>query len=356
MTTPLTQRPILIIDGMNAFLRYVLANTATSTSGEFVGGVVGVVKFIEDMTSQFMPSKVFFVWEKGGGSARRKKLYPEYKANRTTHCANEVKNLKATMKKAVEVDTEKESSSDSSNTLFLRQMIDEKDKIRQLLLLTSVIKHLPVCQVYQADSEGDDVIAYLVKNKLAAEPAKKIVVSSDNDFYQLITPDDNVLVYDARFKKLINNESVKQKYGVSGRNFCMARIAAGDDSDNISGIPGIGMKTMAKRFPCLLSDEEDVTVEQILSEAKTASELKKPPKCFQGLLEGEDILRRNWELMYLGTNCLSASQITKIDYIVENFEPKFNKIAFMRELIAAGISVPPTFDMFVYNMHALMGV
>jgi 5'-3' exonuclease len=155
------------------------------------------------MTTQFMPSKVFFVWEKGGGSARRKKLYPEYKANRTTHGAKDVNSLKATMKKAVEVDVEKkESSSDSSNTLFLRQTIDERDKIRQLLLLTSAIKHLPVCQVYQGDSEGDDVIAYLAKNKLASESAKKIIISSDNDFYQLITSEDNVLVYDARLVSL----------------------------------------------------------------------------------------------------------------------------------------------------------
>ena len=65
------------------------------------------------------------------------------------------------------------------------------------------------------------------------------------------------------------------------------------------------------------------------------------PKIFQRISDGEDIIHRNWKLMYLDTNNLSASQIKRIEGTIDTFEPQRNKIGLLRRLVKEGLS---TFD------------
>ena len=76
-----SQRPILIIDGMNAFVRSYAAYPSMSSHGYQVGGCVGFLKTLRKLVSEISPSSVYVVWE-GGGSQRRRNLYADYKMNR----------------------------------------------------------------------------------------------------------------------------------------------------------------------------------------------------------------------------------------------------------------------------------
>lgn len=335
----MSKSKILIIDGLNNFVRFLMVNTSISQDGEMIGGIAGFIKFLLWTNTTLVPTKIIIVWEKGGGNARRKQLYPEYKANRATS--------------GLDKDVLKEINSDAS---LLKTELNGEDKIRQLLVLTRILKHLPVCQIYHPESECDDIIGYIVKYKFLEEDVEKIIVSGDKDFYQLLIPNSNkVKVYDSQTRKTVLPESVKERFGISSRNFCLARAVVGDDSDNIHGVNGIGLKTMAKRFPFLADDSVDYSVQQLIESCqKTLSGDKKAQKCFQSIIDGEEIIKRNWQLMYLDTFNHSASQLTKIDSLVDNFVPEFNKINFLREFMKSGLSITTDMDRLLYDMRGLI--
>ena len=70
------------------------------------------------------------------------------------------------------------------------------------------------------------------------------IVSSDKDLMQLI--DDNTLMFDPLKKKEIGKESVFEKFGVYPEKVIDVQALAGDSSDNIPGVPGIGPKIAAQ--------------------------------------------------------------------------------------------------------------
>lgn len=321
-----TERPVIIIDGMNIFIRLFCANQATTTSGDPVGGVIGFVKYLNFLTNNFVPKKLVVVWEQGGASPRRKKIFEGYKANR-----------------AKDKDSFKNVNKDASPTRSWL-MSDTENRLKQLHLLTQALKHLPVCQVYVPECECDDIIAYILRTKLAKTPGKKILVSSDKDFYQLLE-DPNIEIYDPGKKIFISGQKVLDDYGVSARNFCLARTMVGDTSDNIPGVDGIGLKTAAKRIEILKDVDKDHTVEDIMAfcEKKIQEEGSKI-KAYKDILDSKSVLERNWSLMYLSSMDLSASQIQKIDYTFDNFSPSINKLALIKTLLEAGAVSDIDFD------------
>lgn len=317
-------RPIVVIDGMNIFIRMFCARMDITTSGDPVGGVVGVLKFINRICNDFYPKKLYIVWEQGGPSPRRKKIYSEYKANRVK---------------------DKDSFKDVAKEGERWIKDDTENKFKQLHLLTNAIKHIPVCQLYIPDTEADDVVAYLVKFKLKhLDPfSKKIIVSSDKDFYQLLD-DPKVEIFEPSKKVLITGDSVKEKFGIAPRNFCLARSLVGDTSDNIDGIPGVGLKTVAKRLPETLDDTKDLQAQDIIDYCQTMLDEKSKIKVYQEIVNNQSIMERNWQLMYLDTSAFSSSQIQKIDYIVDNFNPQMDKLAFIKSLMSASIVTDIDFD------------
>jgi 5'-3' exonuclease len=74
-------RPVLLIDGPNVFIRCFAAYPSMSTNGAQMGGAVGFVKTMRGIIDLLQPKRVIVAWE-GGGSARRRALYSEYKQNR----------------------------------------------------------------------------------------------------------------------------------------------------------------------------------------------------------------------------------------------------------------------------------
>jgi DNA polymerase-1 len=324
--TESSQRPIVIIDGMNVFIRHFCVNPTVTASGELVGGVVGFIRFIEWVVKTMSPQKIYVVWEKGGGSARRKSIYPEYKANRAR------------------IDGLQEVNKPKSD----RIMDNNESKQKQLHMLVNILKHLPICQVYHEDCECDDVLAYLVKDKLSKD-FSKIVISGDKDFYQLLTRDD-IMIYDQGKKAFVKTQDVIDKFGIHPRNFVLARTIDGDDSDNINGIKGVGFKTLLKAIPEMADLEKEYDISFLVENCKQKIAAKSKLKALQHIVEGENIIRRNWQLMYLGLGTLSAVQVDKINKTIDSFSPKYDQLNFWKALQKSDIVLPMDFHVLAHHL------
>ena len=91
--------------------------------------------------------------------------------------------------------------------------------------------------------EADDLIATYVE-KILKKGAKVTIVSSDKDLMQLYKK--NVRIYDPMKNKFISEDDVFKKFGVNSNKVIDVQALAGDSSDNVPGVPGIGVKTAAE--------------------------------------------------------------------------------------------------------------
>lgn len=327
-------RPIIIVDGMNNFIRHFLVNEAISTKSEPIGGIVGFLRFLKYLMNTFSPGKVFVVWESGGASAKRKAIFKDYKKNRGK--IKEFKKLK-----------------NGTATMRDTLMRDDKCKIKQLSELYKLLKNTPICQVFLSGTECDDIVAHLAVQHFRTNTGDKIVVSNDKDFYQLLE-DKSVLIYNQANRAMVTGDKVFEKFGIAPRNFCLARAIVGDPSDNIPGVPGVGLKTAVKRFPELADRTRDVTITGIIKSCEEKLSGKSKLKVYKEVLNSEEIIRRNWKLMYLSSGVLSAKEIAKVEFALESHEPKMNKINLIKEVMSSGIGLAFDVDDFTGQMRSLL--
>ena len=88
--------------------------------------------------------------------------------------------------------------------------------------------------------EADDVIGTLAK-QLASPEVQVTMVTGDKDFYQLV--DDDTEILDVMKDKVIDREGVIERFGVPPDKVIDVQGLAGDSSDNVPGVPGVGVKT-----------------------------------------------------------------------------------------------------------------
>ena len=91
--------------------------------------------------------------------------------------------------------------------------------------------------------EADDLIATYT-DRILKKGAKVTIVSSDKDLMQLYKK--NVRIYDPMKNKFISEEDIHKKFGVDSNKVIDVQALAGDSSDNVPGVPGIGVKTAAE--------------------------------------------------------------------------------------------------------------
>jgi len=313
------KHPVIIIDSLNLFTRHFVVNPTMSRQGQQIGGFVGYLKGLKLLTEKLLPKRVVVVWE-GGGSPRRRAIFPEYKQGSRPQKLNRYYD-----------DGE------------LPDTYENRDF--QIKMTIEALKHVPVQQVYVSDCEADDVIAYMCRHLFVGDQI--VVVSSDKDLYQLI--DDRVSQWSPGQKKLITSEEVHDKFGVWPTNMCLARSFVGDPSDAIPGIEGAGFKTLLKRFPSLGRSESRL-IQDVLDEAL---HIPPPhPKLIRNILECGDIVRRNWKLMHLDIANLSGDQIKRINDSVSSYEPKKNKMELMRLFVRHGVQDFDV-DSFFMSLSAL---
>jgi DNA polymerase-1 len=286
-------------------MRHYCANPTMSENGEPAGGLVGFLKSLGPLCDQFNPTQVIVVWESGGNQKRRAMSSGSYKDGRKPAKLNRY------------------YEDDIPNTV--------ENHNNQISLLIEALKSLPVRQIYVKDTEADDVIGYICNYKF--KESKIVVVSSDRDLYQLI--DDRVLQWSLNQKKLIDSNSVIEKFGVSPQNFCVARCFTGDASDSIEGVKGAGFRTLAKKFPELIK-EDFFSVSDLVERSKELAK-SSGANIYKSIIEGEEDAKKNWKLMHLDISRLNGDQIKRIEYQLGISLPSSNKISLLRLLVREGL-------------------
>ena len=279
---------VMIIDGLNTFIRVFSVIPTTNDNGTHIGGIVGFLKSIGYTINMFRPTRCIIIWDGKGGSSRRRKMYPEYKAKRKTNIR---------LNRAYDFETIEE---------------ERANMIRQIQRTIEYLDFLPITMLSIDNVEADDIIAYTAKQVLT--DSKVTIMSSDKDFLQLV--DDRISVWSPTKKKLYKPEQVMEEYGIPSHNLLMYRIFDGDKSDNINGVFGYGLKTVLKKLPFLQEDKQ-FSVDDAITEVDE-------------LEEHREIMERNFDLMQLHNVNISASAKTKtIDKIREPI-PKLDKVTFKK--------------------------
>ena len=203
-------------------------------------------KLLRDMPEDDRPTHLAIIFDKSEITFRNK-LYPDYKAHRPPA---------------------------------------PDDLIPQFALIREAVRAFDLPCLEQVGFEADDLIATYAR--LAGERgATTTIVSSDKDLMQLVT--DKVTMYDTMKDRRIGIPEVIEKFGVPPEKVVEVQALAGDSTDNVPGVPGIGVKTAAQ----LIVEYGDL--EQLLFRA---GEIKQP-KRREALIENAEKARISRQLVLL---------------------------------------------------------
>jgi len=187
--------------------------------------------------------------------------------------------------------------------------------------------------------EADDIISVVVQHPNYSG-WQKVIVSSDKDFFQLC--DGETIVFRPIQKEIINQKNLVEKYGIHPKNFALARAIAGDKSDNLPGVGGVGLPTISKRFP-FLSEDVSYDIDTLI---EYCMEKQGKVKAYTNILEGKDTVVLNYRLMQLYTPSISVQGRQKINYALDNFEPEFAKTSAKTMMIEDGFGVVNFVDLY----------
>ena len=274
-----------LIDGSGYIFRayYALPPLTRKSDGLPVGAVSGfcnmLFKLLEDSKSKDNKDKPthFAVIFDSARKNFRNEIYSDYKGNR----------------------------SDAPDDL-----IPQFEYIRKSVLAFN----LPSIELL--NYEADDLIATYVE-QILEKGAKATIVSSDKDLMQLYKK--NVRIYDPMKNKFINEEDVNKKFGVKADKVIDVQALAGDSTDNVPGVPGIGVKTAAE----LIKEYGDL--ENLLKNAKKIKQNKRR----ETLIENKDKAIISKKLVTLKKDVPVKNQIEEFVLKEIDREKLYN---FLREM------------------------
>ena len=274
---------VMLIDGMNLFIRVFSAIPTTNEDGVHVGGIVGFLRSLAFSINMIRPTRTIVVFDGKGGSNRRRKIFPQYKAGRK---------MSYRLNRAND---------------YLTRDEEQRMMIRQLNRVVEYLECLPITIVNIENNEADDVIGYCTKHIF--KDNKSTILSTDKDFLQLV--DKNTRLYSPTKKIMYDEDKVFEEYGIHPKNFLLFRMFDGDKSDGIPGVNGIGMKTLVKLFP-FMKTEQKYTLDDIYRSA----EAQKVPLC-EKILQSKDLLDMNRRLMDLDDSIITGHTRLKVKEIME---------------------------------------
>ena len=305
---------LLIIDALNMYFRAYIVDPSLSTNGQPIGGVKGFLKILQKLVRDTKPDEIAICWDGEGGSQKRKTKNKGYKEGRKPIRLNrDIRNL-------------------SENE-------EIANKIWQQTRLAEYLNELPIIQLVLPAVEADDIISVVAQHPLY-NGWQKVIVSSDKDFFQLC--DNETVVLRPIQKEIVNQKSLVEQYGIHPKNFALARAIAGDKSDNLPGVGGVGLPTVSKRFP-FLAESISFGTDSLLIHAE---ENKGNVKAYTSVIEHQDLIRDNYRLMQLYTPSLSVQGRKKIDYALENFEPELAKTNVKMMMIEDGFGAVNFIDLY----------
>ena len=293
---------VLIVDGLNTFIRSFAVNPALNEDGLHIGGMVGFMKSVRYTCDILKPSTCIIVFDGKGGSKRRRKIFSEYKGTRK---------VKRRLNRNVDWGT---------------APADEQQSMKQQMgRLIEYLEQLPLTLVSVDGIEADDTMAYISQQLLPKSDC--ILMSTDKDFLQLV--DDRVKIWSPTKKKLYNKKAVFEEYGIHSQNMLTYRILDGDKSDNIGGIKGAGLKTL-KKFCPKISDIEKFTAKDLLEFVENSDS---KIKLLENIKKSSNLIKRNYLLMQLQNVDIPNHTKMKIQGAVNGDVPQLIKYKFQTMFI-----------------------
>ena len=291
---------VLIVDSMNTFIRSFAMLQAINPQGHHTGGLVGFLRSLGFLTRTIDPTRIICVFDGQASSASRKNINPDYKATR---------NIKR---------------------ITNWELFDDKDDeyasmTMQMHRLVEYLQCLPTTLISIDKVEADDTISYLAQ-KFAANGKKVTIVSSDKDFLQIVN--DNIEVFSPIKKKTYQKKDILEEIGVLPENYLIMKALLGDNSDNLSGIKGLGPKTLIKEFAGLVTDPS-FELEDI---QKICEEKLQTKKIFAQILYDWEKVKINYELMNLFEPRLGDYEIFHILEKIKEPTPTLQVVTFLSML------------------------
>ena len=191
-----------------------------------------------------------------------------------------------------------------------------EDLAPQFEYIRKSVKAFNLPSIELLNYEADDLIATYAK-QITKLGAKVTVISSDKDLMQLVSKD--IRLYDPMKNKVIGEKEVIEKFGVKPSQVIDVQSLAGDSSDNIPGVPGIGIKTAAELI------NKYKTLDTLLIKA---SEIKQN-KRRETLLENKDKALLSRELVTLKSNVPVKEELNS--FILKDID-KDTLFNFLREM------------------------
>ena len=295
---------VLIVDALNMYFRAYIVDPSLSTNGQPIGGVMGFMKILQKQIRETKPDRIVIAWDGPGGSRKRKQMDKNYKAGR----------------KPIRLNRSIRNLSESEEL---------ENKIWQQTRLVEYLNQMPVSQLLLPEIEADDVIAYAV-NLPYFKGWQKVIVSSDKDFFQLCN--DETVVYRPIQKQIMNKKRIIEDFNIHPNNMALARAIAGDKSDNLPGIKGVGLPTIKKRLP-FLSEERSYTIDEVVN---YCDEVDSNLKIYNSIVENEDVIEHNYKMMQLYAPSLSYNAKQQVKYAIEEADQLFNLTEMKRMMIKDG--------------------
>ncbi|MDX2479679.1 MAG: DNA polymerase I [Desulfuromusa sp.] len=192
---------VYLIDGSSYIYRaYYAIRHLSNSKGEATNAVYGFTNMLLTLLREEQPDRVAVIFD-AKGPTFRKKLYPEYKANRSAM---------------------------------------PEDLVPQVPVIKAMVRAFNLPALELSGYEADDIIATLAK-RYAAQGLDITVVTGDKDLMQIVG--ERVRLLDTMKGKVSGRDEVIERFGVPPEQVLEILGLAGDSSDNIPGVPGIGEKT-----------------------------------------------------------------------------------------------------------------
>jgi DNA polymerase-1 len=270
--------------------------------GHHTGGLVGFLRSLGFLMRTIDPTRIICVFDGQASSSSRKNIDSEYKANR---------NIKR---------------------ITNWELFDDKDDeyasmTMQMHRLVEYLQCLPITLISIDKVEADDTISYLAQ-KFGANGKKVTIVSSDKDFLQIV--DENIEVYSPIKKKTYGKKEVLEELGMISENYLIMKSLLGDNSDNLTGIKGLGPKTLLKEFPGIVNDPSF----ELNDIHKICTEKLQTKKIFAQILYDWEKVKTNWELMNLLQPRLGDYEIVHILDKIKEPTPALQVVTFLNMLEA----------------------
>jgi len=291
---------VLIIDGLNLFLRNFAVVNKLNLVGHEIGGIVGFLKSLGSVIKLLNPTRVVVVFDGERGSTNRKYLYPQYKANRT-------------------------NSRIMNSSLYSNKDDEDDSKYNQIVRLVDYLSYLPVLSIAVDNLEADDIIAHLANTVYSEITDSRIyVMSTDNDFLQLVN--DRISVYSPIKKKIYQVSQVLSDFKVHPNNFLLYKSLIGDTSDNIPGVQGVGEKNVCKLFS-FLTESEPKELQDIF---EVCSNTDKKSKIYERVLNVSKDIQTFYNVMDLKNPNISEENKKTIKDRYENGISDYKKYEFLK--------------------------